>query len=580
MSAEHDWWHRPRRVFVVVDNPSWVVPYCLDLVERLNALGDEATFCTAHDEVGEGDVAFYIGCVKITPPQVLARNRRNLVAHASDLPAGRGFSPLSWQILEGRNEIPLCLLEAVDGVDEGPVVFRDKMTFEGHELLDELHERLGRAQVDLALRYLAADAPPPAVPQQGAGSVYPRRYSKDSRLDPAVSIERQFDLLRTVDNEKYPAFFEHRGHRYNLAVEKVADGAADFAAVIQIGDRLIGPGHPPYVVAEMSGNHNGDLGRALALMDAAAEAGADAVKLQTYTADTLTIDHDGPDFLIKGGLWDGRSLYDLYEEAHTPWAWHEALFRRGRELGVEVFSSPFDETAIAFLEDLGAPAHKIASFEMTDHALLRKAAETGKPLVVSTGMANAREIAESVEVIREAGCKQVVLLHCVSGYPTEPKDINLRTMPELARRFGTVPGLSDHTHGTAVSVASIALGACFIEKHFTLRRADGGPDSAFSLEPEEFKELTRACHTAWEALGRVHFDLKGSERGNQVFRRSLYVVADVPAGGALDETNVRSIRPGYGLAPKHLPTVTGRRAARALKRGEALAWDMIEGGEP
>jgi pseudaminic acid synthase len=576
---ELDWWQRPRRVSVVCDNPSWVVPYCQDLVERLNALGDEARFCARHDEIEQGDVAFYIGCVRITPPDVLARNRRNLVAHASDLPAGRGFSPLTWQVLEGRNQIPLCLLEAAEGVDEGPVVFRDTMTFEGHELLDELHERLGRAQVDLALRYMAADAPPVGVAQTGEGSVYPRRGPKDSRLDADAPLATQFDLLRTVDNAKYPAFFEARGHRYRLAIEKADGTEAGFDAVIRIGDRLIGPGHPPYVVAELSGNHNGDLGRALKLMDAAAAAGADAVKLQTYTADTLTIKHDGPDFGIKGGLWGGRTLYDLYEEAHTPWDWHPALFGRGRELGIEVFSSPFDETAIDFLEDLGAPAHKIASFEMTDHALIRRAAATGKPLVVSTGMANAREIAESVEVIRRAGCKQVILLHCVSSYPTEPKDINLRTMPELARRFGTVPGLSDHTHGTAVSVASIALGSCFIEKHFTLRRADGGPDSAFSLEPEEFKELTQACRTAWEALGRVHFDLKGAERGNTVFRRSLYVVADVPAGAALTAGNVRSIRPGYGLAPKHLPDVIGRKVARALKRGEALSWDMIEGGE-
>lgn len=578
MSAENNWWRRPRRISVVVDNPSWVVPYCLELVERLNALGDRAKFCATHDEIEEGEAAFYYGCVKITPPDVLARNRRNLVLHASALPAGRGFSPLTWQVLEGRNDIPLCLLEATEGVDEGPVVYRGSMVLEGHELLDEMHQRMGRAHIDMALRYLDADAPPVGEPQQGEGSVYPRRYPKDSRLDPAATLEAQFDLLRTVDNAKYPAFFELRGHRYDLAVEKADESEGGFQPVIRIGERFVGPGHPPYVVAELSGNHNGDLGRAMELMDAAAGAGADAVKLQTYTADTLTIKHDGPDFRIKGGLWDGRTLYDLYEEAHTPWDWHKALFERGRELGIEVFSSPFDETAVDFLEDLGAPAHKIASFEMTDHALLRKAAATKKPLVVSTGMANEREIGESVEVLGAAGSREVILLHCVSGYPTEPKEINLLTMPELARRFGTVPGLSDHTHGTAVSVAAIALGACFIEKHFTLRRSDGGPDSAFSLEPEEFKELTSACRTAWEALGRVHFDIKGSERGNTVFRRSLYVVEDVPAGGELTPKNVRSIRPGYGLAPKHLSGVIGRKAARALKRGEALSWDMIEGG--
>jgi len=351
------------------------------------------------------------------------------------------------------------------------------------------------------------------------------------------------------------------------------------ASTVRIRDRVIGAGHPPYVVAEMSGNHNGDLGRALALLEAAAEAGADAVKLQTYTADTITLDHDGPGFTIKGGLWDGRRLHDLYDEAHTPWDWHPKLFAKGQELGVHVFSSPFDFTAVDFLQDLDAPAFKIASFEIIDPPLIERCAATGKPLIISTGMANKAEITEAVETARAAGCDQLILLHCVSGYPADPKDINLLTIPDLALNFGTVPGLSDHTHGIAVSVASIALGACFIEKHFTLRRADGGPDAAFSLEPDELRELVEGCRTAWEALGRVHYDAKGSEQGNQVFRRSLYVVGDVAAGEILSDANVRSIRPGYGLAPKHIGDILGRVAARDLKRGEALAWDMIEGGE-
>ena len=345
---------------------------------------------------------------------------------------------------------------------------------------------------------------------------------------------------------------------------------------ITIAGRRIGPGHPPYVIAEMSGNHNGDIKRAFALLEAAKKSGADAVKLQTYTADTLTIDHDGPDFRIEGGPWAGRRLYELYQEAHTPWDWHPQLFAKAREIGITVFSSPFDPTAIEFLEKLGAPAFKIASFEIVDLPLIQRAAKSGKPLIISTGIASLGEIAEAVDAARGAGCREIALLHCTSGYPTPPEDSNLRTIAHLADAFGVVAGLSDHTPGTAVPVAAVALGASLIEKHFTLRRADGGPDAAFSLEPEELTELVANCRTAWTALGKVSYELEASEKGSLIFRRSLYAVEDIPAGGRLTADNVRSIRPGHGLPPKHLPKVLGRRAARAIARGTPLAWSLIE----
>lgn len=339
-----------------------------------------------------------------------------------------------------------------------------------------------------------------------------------------------------------------------------------------IAGRPIGRGHPPYLIAEMSGNHNGDLGRALALVEAAKEAGADAVKLQTYTADTITIAHDGPGFRLEGGLWGGRTLHDLYREAHTPWEWHAPLFERARALGLTIFSSPFDETAVELLEELDAPAFKIASFELIDLPLIRRAARSGKPLIMSTGLATLGEIEEAVAA---AGDVPLALLHCVSGYPTPPEDCNLWTIPHLAECFGVTAGLSDHSQGIAVPVAAAVMGATVIEKHFTLSRADGGVDSAFSLEPAEFKAMAEAVRTATAAMGRVDYAVKPSEAGGRDYRRSLYVVADVEAGEPLTAANVRSIRPGFGMAPKHLPAVLGRRAARRLRRGEPLGWDML-----
>jgi N-acetylneuraminate synthase len=347
-------------------------------------------------------------------------------------------------------------------------------------------------------------------------------------------------------------------------------------ADIEIAGRRIGPDHEPFVICELSGNHNGDLDRALAMIDAAAATGCDAIKLQTYTADTITLDSDRPEFLIHGGLWDGRKLYDLYQEAHTPYEWHAALFERARKAGVILFSTPFDETAVDLLADLGAPAYKIASFEAVDLPLIRYAAARGKPLIISTGMANQGEIAAAKAAALEAGAPGVVLLHCVSSYPAPLEDANLRTVPDMIARFGGPVGLSDHTPGTAASVAAVALGACAIEKHFTLARADGGPDAAFSLEPAEFSALVSDAKAAWRALGRAHYDLLGSERANLQFRRSLYVTAEVRAGQPITRANVRSVRPGLGLPPAALSDVLGRKAARDLSRGEPLAWDMLD----
>jgi len=348
--------------------------------------------------------------------------------------------------------------------------------------------------------------------------------------------------------------------------------------VVTIASRPIGREHEPYVVCELSGNHNGSLDRALQLLEAAAATGADALKIQSYTPDTITIDHDGPGFRIEGGLWNGRTLYDLYDEAQTPFEWHEALFHRARELGVTLFSTPFDESAVDLLEELGAPAYKIASFEAIDLPLIGYVASKRKPMIISTGMANLGEIEEAVRTARENGCDEIVLLHCVSSYPAPDEQSNVRTVADLAERFDVVSGLSDHTFGSAVAVASIALGGCVVEKHFTLARADGGPDSTFSLEPDEFKSLVEDCKRAWRALGKATYDLQGCERGSVAFRRSLYVVRDVATGDELTRENVRSIRPGYGLPPKHLPEVLGRRAARDLRRGEPLAWDALAPG--
>ena len=346
-------------------------------------------------------------------------------------------------------------------------------------------------------------------------------------------------------------------------------------AQIKIGERTIGPGLAIYVIAEVSANHHQDFDQAVKIIRAAKEAGADAVKLQTYTPDTMTIACNRPEFRIKGTIWEGRNLYELYGEAYTPWDWHPRLKQVANDLGLDLFSSPFDVTAVDFLEAMNVPAHKLASFELVDIPLIRKMARTGKPLIMSTGMATVEEIEEAVQTARKAGAEQIALLKCTSAYPALPEEMNLRTIPELSRRFGLPVGLSDHTMGTAVPVAAVALGACIIEKHLTLSRSEPGPDSAFSLEPQEFKAMVDAVRVAEKALGAVNFGIGTKEANSRVFRRSLFVVQDVKRGEVFTEENIRSIRPGHGLHTRHLPEVLGQNAARDIERGTPLSWDLV-----
>lgn len=346
---------------------------------------------------------------------------------------------------------------------------------------------------------------------------------------------------------------------------------------IKIAGRWIGSAHKPFVIAEMSGNHNQSLERALSIVDAAAESGVDALKLQTYTADTMTLDIEEGDFFIDdpSSLWKGASLYKLYQEAYTPWEWHESIFKRCRERGIIPFSTPFDETAVDFLETLDAPAYKIASFENTDIPLIRRAARTGKPLIISTGMASIAELDETVRAAREAGCKDIILLKCTSTYPAAPTNSNLLTMPHLCQLFDCQVGISDHTMGIGVSVASVALGGTVIEKHFTLARADGGVDSAFSMEPQEMKELVEESEKAWQSIGSIQYGPTRDEIPSMKHRRSLYVVRDMKAGDVFTSENVRAIRPGAGIPPKYYDLLLGKRAICDIKSGTPVDWELI-----
>ncbi len=344
---------------------------------------------------------------------------------------------------------------------------------------------------------------------------------------------------------------------------------------INIGGRKIGGGNEPFVIAEMSANHLGRLDRAMEIVQAAADAGAHALKLQTYTADTLTIESARPEFQIHGGPWDGHSLHSLYRQAYTPWEWHAPIFQKAQELGMLAFSSPFDLSAVNYLEDLDVPAYKIASFELVDHGLIEACAKTGKPIIMSTGLASPQDIVDAVAVAKNHGDGGVVVLHCLSGYPAPVSEFNLRRLQALRALTGACVGISDHSLGTTIPVAATALGACVIEKHLTLKRSDGGPDAAFSLEPDEFASMVRETRTVWEAMGTGEPSRAESEVASRSYRRSLYIVRDVARGEPLTRENTRSIRPSLGLAPKHLPDVLGRCALRPLAKGTPLAWELV-----
>ncbi|MEZ8125967.1 pseudaminic acid synthase [Vibrio splendidus] len=346
---------------------------------------------------------------------------------------------------------------------------------------------------------------------------------------------------------------------------------------ITIDGRKIGPDYSPYIIAELSANHNGDINRAYQIMEEAKKAGADAIKLQSYTHETITMDCDSEEFQIHGGLWDGQTLYELYKGAHMPWEWHELLFAKAKELDITIFSSPFDFTAVDLLEELNAPAYKIASFELIDLPLIARVAKTGKPMIMSTGMANKEEIQEAVDCARSNGCEQLIVLHCVSGYPAPAEQYNLRTIADISERYDVLSGLSDHTIDNATAVASVVLGACLIEKHVTMDRNGGGADDSFSLEPKELAQLCKDSKTAWQSLGHVNYERTEAEKGNVKFRRSLYVVKDIAEGEQFTPENVRSIRPGFGLAPKHYDYVIGKFASKPLSKGSPMKSKYIVG---
>ncbi|MBI3011131.1 MAG: pseudaminic acid synthase [Candidatus Omnitrophica bacterium] len=518
-------------------------------------------------------------------PSFLALFPRGVInLHAGYLPYNRGTHPNIWSIVEGTPAG--ATLHYVDaGIDTGDIIAQRAIPVEPTDTGETLYRKLERVCMELLMATWPSirDGTAPRHPQPSGGTAHQRRDVE--RID-EIAPERRYtareliDILRARTFPPYPgAYLRHGGQKISLRLSAAKEDhpAPWLQPTIDIGCRRIGAGYPTYIVAEISANHNQDFELAVKLLQAAKAAGADAVKLQTYTPETMTIPCHREPFQIKGTLWDGQTLYDLYRRAYTPWEWHPKLKAVANEMGLDLFSTAFDATAVDFLESLGVPVHKVASFEMVDLALLAKMALTGKPVILSTGMATFQEIAEAVQTVRGVGATtQVALLKCTSAYPALPEEMNLRAIPHLTEQFQVPVGLSDHTLGTSVALAAVALGACMVEKHLTLSRSVATPDAAFSLEPDEFKAMVKGVREVERALGEVRYGVSRGETQSQVFRRSLFVVRGMKAGEVFSERNVRSIRPGYGLHPRYLKDVLGRQARCDIAGGTPFAWKLVD----
>jgi N-acetylneuraminate synthase len=526
--------------------------------------------------------------------------------HPALLPHNRGAHPNVWSIVSKTPAgVTLHYIDA--GIDTGDVIAQKDVPVLATDTGASLYRRLEMEGLELFKNHWAAIRAGRCARNPQAAGVGSGHRARDLQMIDEIDPQRMYraedliNLIRARTFAPYPgAYFLHGDKKIYLRLDlqsseeddreqdlggkklnqgrskNEAERSACSANTIRINGRTIGVGHPVYVIAEVSANHHQDFEQAVKIIRAARDAGVDAVKLQTYTPDTITIQCDRAEFRIAGGtIWDGRTLYELYGQAYTPWEWQPRLKQVANDLGLDLFSTPFDATAVDFLEEMNVPAHKLASFELVDIPLIQKIARTGKPLIISTGMSTLEEIEEAVQTARQAGATQIALLKCTSAYPALPEEMNLRTIPDLARQFNVPVGLSDHSMGSAVAGAAVALGACIIEKHLTLSRAQPGPDSVFSLEPHEFKAMVDAVRVAERALGEVHFGIEGKEVNSRVFRRSLFVVQGVKRGEPFTAENVRSIRPGYGLHTRHLPEVLGRNATRDIERGTPVSWDLV-----
>lgn len=478
--------------------------------------------------------------------------KRIINLHISYLPWNRGAHPNFWSFIDDTPK-GVTIHEIDFGIDTGPILCQKEIFFnDENETLATTYEKLS-----LEIETLFIENWPKIM---------------QNKITPKKNNYKQFGSYhRSSDIEKY---FESLSKKWNSEIKEVVSMKGN---QINLGQFSIGKNSKPFIIAEMSGNHNQSLERALEIVEAAAKSGAHALKIQTYTADTLTLNVESDDFLIKDdeSLWKGRKLHDLYNEAYTPWEWHEPIFNRAKELGMLAFSTPFDDSAVDFLETLDVPLYKIASFENTDLPLIKKVAATGKPMIVSTGMANAGELDELVRTAKENGCKDLILLKCTSTYPATPENTNIATIPHMRELFDVQVGLSDHTMGTGVAVAAVALGATVIEKHFTLSRADGGVDAAFSMEPAEMKALVEETERAWQAIGKVTYGPTEKEKASLKFRRSIYVAKDIQAGESFTEENIRIVRPGYGLEPKYYPNLIGKVAKKSYTMGTPITFDDL-----